>query len=536
MTIDHEIFAEPLDALDTSIIARGGTNVAAPIRAAIEAMATEPDRHKVLVLLSDGEDLQGEAVAAARDAARAGLVIYTVGVGTPAGDLVPVERDGVRDVMRDADGQAVHSRLDEQALREVAAATGGAYAALGPSGRGLETLYRQHLAQLPRRAVTERMHKVYTERFQIPLAIALGCLLLELSLGERRRSWRRAAKERAPASDRGVGTRGAVAALGGLGLALLTLAPRTAAAADPRDVKPSVRRTSVSSYNDGTAAYRKRDFSSAQRQFQEATHTTDMTVQQDAYYDLGNARYRVGQASLAKDRPATIEAWRSAVAAYDGAIALQPKDADARFNRDLVKKRLAALEEQERQKQDQQKSKDQTHPNEQNQQGQQNDQSKQSQQGQASQQGQPNQPNKQNQQGQASQPGQQGQQSKESQSGIGKTPPSSAEGAAKDPQPDQAEGHGKGQTPTPNPRPGQAGSPPAQPAASQHQGPGVVSGQPGQRADKVPSSGTRREPGALSASEAEQLLDSANGDLRRMPVAGTRQQRPNADAPPAKDW
>ena len=95
MTIDHDVFGEALQALDTSVIARGGTNIAAPIRAAVEAMATEPDRRKILVLLSDGEDLQGEALAAARDAARAGLVIYTVGVGTPTGDLVPVEHDGV---------------------------------------------------------------------------------------------------------------------------------------------------------------------------------------------------------------------------------------------------------------------------------------------------------------------------------------------------------------------------------------------------------------------------------------------------------
>ena len=77
--------------------------------------------------------------------------------------------------MRDAEGQAVHSRLDEHALRQLAEATGGAYAALGPSGRGLETLYREHLAQLPRHTVAERMKKVYTERFQIPLAVG-DCL------------------------------------------------------------------------------------------------------------------------------------------------------------------------------------------------------------------------------------------------------------------------------------------------------------------------------------------------------------------------
>ena len=66
MTIDQAVFGEALDALDTSVIPRGGTDIASPIRAAVEAMATEPDRRKLLVILSDGEDLQGEALAAAK--------------------------------------------------------------------------------------------------------------------------------------------------------------------------------------------------------------------------------------------------------------------------------------------------------------------------------------------------------------------------------------------------------------------------------------------------------------------------------------
>jgi tetratricopeptide (TPR) repeat protein len=117
--------------------------------------------------------------------------------------------------------------------------------------------------------------------------------------------------------------------------------------------------TGVSTYNDGTAAYRKKDFPAARDRFQEATHTTDIALQEDAYYDLGNARYRVGQKSVPQDRHAALEAWKSAIVAYDGALALRPTDADARFNRDLVARRVAALEEEDKKpgdpKQDQQK-------------------------------------------------------------------------------------------------------------------------------------------------------------------------------------
>ena len=326
MTTDEAVFEESLDALDTSVIPRGGTDVAAAIRTATAAMSSEPDRRKVLVLLSDGEDLAGEARAAAADAGRHGLTIYAVGVGTAAGEVIAA---------RDEAGQPVRSRLDEETLTAVARATGGAYVALGPSGRGLETLYRTQLAQLPRTTTAERSHKVYTERFEIPLGIALGCWLAELVIGERRRGrWRAAV---------------AAAAL----LAFMT--GGRARAEEPN--------ADVSAYNAGTGAYRQRDFKAAQQRFQAATRVADLSLQKNAYYDLGNARYRVGQATEKQNPASTIEAWKGALAAYDGALALDNGDADARFNRDLVARKLAALEEQ--QKQQQQKKQGQQNQNQQ---------------------------------------------------------------------------------------------------------------------------------------------------------------------------
>ena len=530
MTIDHAVFGEALDALDTSIIPRGGTDIATPIRAAVQAMASEPDRRKLLVILSDGEDLQGEALAAAKEAAHAGLVIYTVGVGTRSGDLIPVEYDGQRELLRDADGHFVTSHLDEKTLRELAAVTGGAYAPLGSSGQGLETLYRQHLAQLPRRTVEERMHKVYTERFQIPLAVAIGCLMLELALGERR--WRGAAL-----SGRPTGSVAKGATAGALVL-LMAGASRPAAAATAPAPRPAAgRTTAASTYNDGTAAYRKKDFAAARDRFQGATHTTDLSMQEDAYYDLGNTRYRLGQASLAKDRPATIEAWKGALASYDGALALQPKDADARFNRDLVARRLAALQEQERQ--DQQRKNQQGQKDQKDQkQGSGKQPQASSGQGQPGQQGQQGQQKGQNspQNGQKGngQP-QQGQASQSAQGSSGKQPSPSQAGNG---QP-QAGGQNQGSQAKPDQARNQTG---AQEQANQDQqatpkGPGVVSGQPGQPAGKEQPAAARRDPGALTASEAVQLLDSVSGEMHRLPVADARRRQPtNGDEPPLKDW
>ena len=528
MTLDHAMFAEALDALDTSVIPRGGTNLASAIRAAVMAMASEPDHRKVLVILSDGENLEGDALVAAAQAARAGLVIYTVGVGTPGGQLIP-------GAVRDGAGQPVRSRLDEPMLRQLAAATGGAYAALGPSGRGLEALYQQHLARLPRRTADERTNKVWTERFALPLAIGLGCLLLELVIGERRRARRSGAMT-------------AVAAA-----LLMGLASR----ADAADLAG----TPTTTYNDGTTAYRKQDFSAAEGRFKESTRTTNLGLQEDAYYDLGNARYRLGQAALAKgnDRPAAIAAWKDALAAYDGALALQPKDGDARFNRDLVARRLAALEQdqqkQDQQKQDQGRSKDQSQKS-----GGSKDQRGQSGGSQQASQGNPHSDGQKaqagapqdqgtpqrNGQGQsqaghgASAGDQPGGQPAKSTPGAGAGAQAASAGSEKDDQgrdgqalngaaQRQAGGgpQGSGGTAAPTP-------PPTPPAPH---GPGAISSAaaaPGGQQQEAPAA--RREPGGLTRSEAVQLLDSVSGELRRMPATGNNHAQARAEEAPEKDW
>ena len=582
MTIDHAVFGEALDALDTSIIPRGGTDIATPIRAAVEAMASEPDRRKLLVILSDGEDLQGEALAAAKEATRAGLVIYTVGVGTRSGDLIPVEHDGQRELLRDADGHFVTSHLDEQTLRQLAATTGGAYAPLGSSGEGLETLYRQHLAQLPRRTVEERMHKVYTERFQIPLSVAIACLMLELALGERR--WRgparvggsrlKGAPERPTRRDAQSGRPIGAVAKGAAATALVLMmagASRPAEAAIAGPPRPAgATKTAASTYNDGTAAYRKKDFTAARDRFQQATHTTDLPMQEDAYYDLGNARYRLGQTSLSKDRPATIEAWKSAVASYEGALALQPRDADARFNRDLVARRLAALEEQERQDQQQKNQQGQKDQKDQQQGSGKQPQasSGQGQQGKQKGQSSPQPGNAQPQQGQGAESaqGSSGKQTSPPQAGHGQpqaggqnqeqpkheqarnqtgSQEQGGQKAAENAQPkkdgaEQSSGQGDQksgahQGPAPAPQANEEHADQERKAAPN--GPGLVSGQPGQPGGKEPPAAARRDPGALTPSEAVQLLDSVSGELHRLPVADARRRQPtNGDEPPLKDW
>ena len=91
ITLDYGAFHESLSAIDTNTIPRGGTNITSAIQAAQAALRRRPGSDKILILVTDGEDLEGDALVAAQNAAKAdGLKIYTVGVGTPQGDLIPI--------------------------------------------------------------------------------------------------------------------------------------------------------------------------------------------------------------------------------------------------------------------------------------------------------------------------------------------------------------------------------------------------------------------------------------------------------------
>jgi Ca-activated chloride channel family protein len=115
LTLDYGAFRESLDAVDTNIIPRGGTNIASAIREAQSALRNRPGSDRILVLVTDGEDLDGNALTAAKAAAQQdGLKIYTVGVGSANGDLIPLPPDQGGGFVKDA---ARRDRLESHRRR-----------------------------------------------------------------------------------------------------------------------------------------------------------------------------------------------------------------------------------------------------------------------------------------------------------------------------------------------------------------------------------------------------------------------------------
>lgn len=187
LTLDYGAFAQSLDAVEVGLIPKGGTALAEAIDTSLAAFEGREASHQALVLITDGEDHEGKVKEAAKRAADRGVKIYTVGIGTAEGELIP----GASGWVKDRAGQVVKSRLDEETLKQVAVDTGGAYLhAAGPSF-GLAELYRDYIGTMEKRELASTLEKRFEHRFQLPLAVALVLLVLEPLVGERRASARR---------------------------------------------------------------------------------------------------------------------------------------------------------------------------------------------------------------------------------------------------------------------------------------------------------------------------------------------------------
>jgi Ca-activated chloride channel family protein len=184
LTVDYEAFRLTLKDADTRIIPRGGTAIGTAIRTVLKAFEAGEGRDRAIVLITDGEETESDALAAA---AKAGVKMYAIGVGTAEGELIPVREDGKpMEFLKDREGKVVKSRLDEEMLKQLALKTGGIYVRSAAGDFGIDTIYDKGIAQLQRKEYEARLQKRYFERFQWPLGIAFALLVVEAFASDRR--------------------------------------------------------------------------------------------------------------------------------------------------------------------------------------------------------------------------------------------------------------------------------------------------------------------------------------------------------------
>jgi Ca-activated chloride channel family protein len=181
LTSDYNGFMLALDDLDVTSIPRGGTSISSVIKTAMDSYEGGQEKYKALILITDGEDHTGDPVKAAKEAAKENIRIFCIGIGTLEGDLIQIaDSSGKKTFLKHRNGNIVKTRLNEAVLKQIAVATNGMYVRSSGADFGLDIIYDKKLANMERRDMKARMDKVYYERFQIPLAIALIFLLIEM--------------------------------------------------------------------------------------------------------------------------------------------------------------------------------------------------------------------------------------------------------------------------------------------------------------------------------------------------------------------
>lgn len=163
---------------------RGGTDLGLALERALELFDGRSGAHEAIVLLTDGEDLEGRALSVAEEAAARGIRVFVVGMGTADGGKIPDERRG--GFVRGPTGAEVVSRLDDTSLRRIAEVTGGAYVS-AQTPLALEKLYQRHIQTMEGRTLAQGKERIPHDRYQWPLVVAAALMLAEGALRERRR-------------------------------------------------------------------------------------------------------------------------------------------------------------------------------------------------------------------------------------------------------------------------------------------------------------------------------------------------------------
>jgi Ca-activated chloride channel homolog len=196
LTTDYSAAVMLTDIIDVGSAPRPGTAIGSAIERAMESFANEDrknedagkddSKYRAMIVITDGENHEDDPIAAAKEAASKGIVIHTIGMGSPEGAPIPLGAEGgVGGFKSDNEGRTVVSKLNETALREIAAATGGTYTRASNARNNLGVVFRE-IEKMEKKEFGTKQFTEYEDRFQYLLAAALILLVVELMLSEKR--------------------------------------------------------------------------------------------------------------------------------------------------------------------------------------------------------------------------------------------------------------------------------------------------------------------------------------------------------------
>ncbi len=360
LTLDADALGLFLDTLEPGVVPTPGTSLGLGLERGLELFVDEERRNKVMVLVSDGEDLEGQVEAAVRHSKEAGVVVHTVGVGTEQGDPVPSfdAQGNPAGYKKLPDGSPVISRLDAGALEAIARGTGGRFFRLSASDTSLSALAAA-IEGMEQKSLSREYSYRRKERFQVPLGLGLLATFLGLVLP-------------LPLRRRGALAAAALGVMGLLGQPAAAEEPPKGRVVDELLLRPN-RLT-----EQGRDAFQRGNHPEALKSFEAAAQARPEDPR--ARFNVGAGLYKNGRydeagalfKALGQDARAPLSAaarfnlgnallqrqdYAGAVQAYREALRAEPGAPDVRRNLELA---LRALQEQKQQQQQQeQQQKDQ---------------------------------------------------------------------------------------------------------------------------------------------------------------------------------
>ncbi|NLE67732.1 MAG: VWA domain-containing protein, partial [Lentisphaerae bacterium] len=326
LTTDYAFLEYALDALSPESAPRGETDIGDAIDKAVAAFETDSGSHRAMILISDGEDLAGSAIAAAERAKDRGVAIFTVGLGDAGGSRIP--SSGTNDFLK-FQGADVVTRLENETLIKLAEITGGAYVPVGVGNVRLGTLYKDHLRKLASIDNEEAIQRRAIERFQVfllPAVLALFAIAFlsrgRMPMRARPAPWQPlpGAIRGSPANPKMTAGRGSAAAgclafLLALGCAPASMAADetgqvAGAASDPVPASNApAPAAAVAPARQGRDAARRAQelyalgrYEESAKMYLDALSSSSLRLQEDFLFNAACALYKAGSYEAAADR------------------------------------------------------------------------------------------------------------------------------------------------------------------------------------------------------------------------------------------
>ncbi len=338
LTADQNAARLYLSSVNTDMVPSQGTVIGDALKMSYAAFSAKEKKYKALVLLSDGEDHDESAGKIAEAMAADGVVINTVGIGSPEGSTIIDE--ATNEIKKDVDGNTVISKLNEKALKDIAAKGNGIYQLFGNSGDVVAKLEEQ-LNSMGSRTISETSGGSYTHYFTWFLAAALLLLLVELFISEKKNTTKRKAAK----------------------VALVTFGMLLSLTGIAQQENKLIKK--------GNDAYNKKEYSQAANQYRLVTDKNPANT--TAQHNLGNALYKNNQGVDAVDAyDRALEAATTpedkariyynkavvlqnqkklaeCVEAYKAALRINPADEDARLNLQKALQQVKQKQQQDKQ-------------------------------------------------------------------------------------------------------------------------------------------------------------------------------------------